>query len=903
MRIQSNPTACGAFFAALVLFSVTTAHAADYIWWEGEDAIANNFPKNNPFGARTLGENAKLLSGGEWLNASGKGTGQAVTAKWNIAVPSEGDYSFWVRKFWKHGPFKWRFDSMPAGEWRECGANVALADDTPLKKFVNANWVSLGSIKLPKGPHTFDIELITEPGKDWGAAIDCFVLAQGPFVPNGNARPGAKIGKADDGYFPFEPDADLFKPDALLDLRSLNEPVAGQGGFLKHAGSQITLGNGTPAKFWAVNVGAGNAEQDHASVDYLARKLAKLGVNMVRFHSPLWSDANPARLDPKKLDALFYLITAMKKQGIYTKLSFYFPVWADAQKLGLEGYEGQQNKRPFGLLYFDPKLQELHRGWAREMLTTKNPYTGTTLAAEPAVGIVEIINEDSLFFWTFTKKNIPPTQWSRLETLYGQWLTRKYGAIASAYGAWSSERAAGDTGNQPALYEIFHMTSSGVKQGGAGKAKRVGDQIQFLAELQRGFYETTVNYLKKDLHVGGLISCSNWTTADPMLLGAVERWTYTAGDIIDSHGYFGGEHKGDGADYSVRVGHTFKDAAAVLSPGALPLRFQQVEGFPQIISEIGFPQPNRYRADGVFLSSAYASLQGVDGVFLFAVASNYLRDASIQKFQVASPAIIQSFPAAALVYRLGYVKEAEPAVYQVTPPADLWALRGVGGWSADALDEFRKKDLPPGVTAIPGQVDKVDGFTPYVGPVVRSFGSDATKSWQRDLPKFIDRSTKRVNSLTGELRWDYGEGVTVMNSPRAEGAAGFLAKAHTIKTENASITLQNEFGTVTLVPLDGQPLVSSKKILLQVMTQEQLTGFREENGTLKDLGSAPFGIRKIAGTVELNFVAGGPPARISALDANGYAMMNQPVKSEAGTATGSVRIELLPDVLYYVVSR
>jgi hypothetical protein len=45
------------------------------------------------------------------------------------------------------------------------------------------------------------------------------VLARGPFVPNGKTKPGAKVGAADEGFFPFEPDADTFRPDALLDLR------------------------------------------------------------------------------------------------------------------------------------------------------------------------------------------------------------------------------------------------------------------------------------------------------------------------------------------------------------------------------------------------------------------------------------------------------------------------------------------------------------------------------------------------------------------------------------------------------------------------------------------------------------------------------------------------------------
>ncbi|HEX8915517.1 MAG TPA: hypothetical protein VF796_24400, partial [Humisphaera sp.] len=654
------------------------APAADYVWFEGEAAVETNFPKNSPFGARTLPpESRNLLSGGEWLNATGKGGATPVTATWRVAVPADGEYAFWCRKFWKHGPFKWRFDSMPAGEWRTCGPDVALADEAVLKKFVSANWVSLGGVTLPKGARTLQVELITTPGKEWSAGFDCFVLSRAPFTPNGKARPGEKSGKADEGYFPFEPDPDTFRPDALLDLRSMNEPVAGQGGFLKRSGKDVTLGDGTPVRFWAVNVGLENATQDRASVDHLARALAKRGVNMVRFHSAMFDAADPARIDPKKLDALLYFVAAMKRQGVYTSLSFYFPVWADGSKLGLAGFDDRQERKPFALLFFNEKLQAMHRGWLRQLLAAPNPYAGNVpLAREPAVGMVEVQNEDSLFFWTFGKRNIPQFHWDRLETLWNQWLAAKYGSAAKAYAAWGNEKANGDAADRAALYEVFHLTSAGVKQGGANKAKRVGDQVHFLAELQRSFYEATTKYLKTDLQFGGLVVPGNWTTADPMLLGAVERWTYAAGDVIDTHGYFEPEHKGDGSAYSVRAGHTFKDRAPVGSPAGLPIRFQQVEGFPQIISEVGYTQPNRFRADGVFLTSAYGALQGADGLFLFAVASNRLRDTAMTKFQVASPSVVEAFPAAAIVYRRGDVREADPAVYQVTPPADLWALKG-----------------------------------------------------------------------------------------------------------------------------------------------------------------------------------------------------------------------------------
>ena len=879
------------------------AASADYVWWEGEDAAANTFPKNDPFGARQLGENAGLLSNGQWLNANGRGGPDPVTAAWAVDVPADGEYAFWVRKFWKHGPFRWRFDSMPAGEWRALGPNPALADDTPLKTHVNANWVSLGPVTLPAGRRTFQVEVLTEPGKEWGAGFDCFVLARGPFVPNGKTKPGVKIGRADEGFFPFEPDVDPFAPGALLDLRPLNEPAAGQAGFLKRSGKAIALGDGSPAWFWAVNVSLANAQQDRASVDYLARKLAKLGVNMVRFHSPLWDDADPTRLDPKKLEAVFYLASALKKQGIYTALSFYFPVWADGQKLGLEGYDAAENKRPFAALYFNPRLQQLHRDWCRQLLTTPNPHAGgLPLGRDPAVGLVEIVNEDSLFFWTLSKKNIPPAQWTMLEDRFNAWLARDQGSVAEARRNWNRESARGDTGDRVALYEIHDLTSKGLDGASAGKRKRVGDQVRFLAELQRGYYEATTAFLKNELQFGGLVTTSNWTVADPALLNAVERWTYVAGDVVDAHGYFNAPHQGDGSDYAVRVGHTFADRAAVQSPELLPLRFQQVADRPQVISEIGFPQPNRYRADGVFLSAAYGGLQGVDGLFFFAVHSNYLRDAAIQKFQVASPAIVQAFPAAALAYRRGDVAEPPPAVHQVVAPAEMFALRGGGGWAGDALDPFRGKDIPPGAT-LGGQVDKIDPLAPYVGPVVRSYAADATAGAQQNLPKHLNPQAKTITSLTGELRWDYGRGLAVMDAPRAQGAAGFLKQAGAVVTKDVKLALANDFGTITVVSLDERPIAASRRVLVQVMTQDQPAGFRADGGVITDLGSAPFGVRKIAGTVELTFAAGGASdgaVKVTAVDPNGYAT---PAAVAATPTPAGVRFDLLPDVLYYVVTR
>ena len=865
--------------AASMLVALLSAEAlgrSDYVWWEGEAADETNFPAKTWFSGHTFPKTREQLSGGKWLTNIGKRSGPEAFAKYRLAVPAGGDYAFWARKFWKHGPFRWRFDRQ---EWRTCGRDIALADSVTLKTHVCANWVHLGKVRLAKGPHTFELRLLAKAGENQTAGFDCFILTRGPFVPRGRKKPGRKSGKADEGCFAWEPGVDAFGDDALLDLRGLNEKVAGQDGFVRRRGKDLVLGSGKAVRFWAVNVSANNAAQSHDSVDYLARKLAKLGVNMVRYHSPLFArGGDPAKVDPKKLDNLHYLVAAMKKQGIYTKVSFYFPLWFDIKGgYGIPGYDAIKNKRPFALLYFDRRMQEIHRSWAKALLTTKNPYTGRALANEPAVAIVEIVNEDSYFFWTFSKKNIPPVHWKRLETLYSKWLAER------------------NIARKGELLDAWHMTAGGLKQGGPDKRKRVADQVRFLTMHQLRFYQSTVRYFRDELGYRGLISCSNWKTADANMLDALERFTYTAGDVIDRHGYFGGKHTGEGAGYSVRVGHTFADRAAVLEPQALPIQVNQVAGYPHIISELGWPNPNRYRADCTFLASAYGALQGVDGLFFFAVGSNYLNDQSMHKFAASCPVIAGTFPGAALQYRRGDVAEADVAVRRVLRLENLFALKGSAA-AAQAFDKLRGADIPKGAAAGPGGLNPLSY---YVGRVERAIGADGARPAAAQLSKHIDSRRKTVTSLDGRLSWDYGRGLVRVNTARSQGAAGFLSKAGRIALDNVTIESGNEYGAVMAISLDGKPLAASRRILIQAMTQERPLGFRTSGARITSLGGAPFGVKKIDVKITLKLTGPGG-TRVVVLDENGYARRDEVRTSSAGQA---VTVSLAADGVYHVVMR
>jgi hypothetical protein len=894
---------CLSFIFVLLTFHTSDAQVS-YIWWEGEEPVETNFPKSTWFSTGAISESKHLLSNNQWLTNEGNRSGAEAFAKYEVTIPESGTYDFWVRKFWKHGPFRWRFGTE---EWQTVGRDIALADSVTLTTNIGANWVSVGSVTLPKGKIPFEIRLLAAQGESLTACFDCFLLTQIPFVPRGKLKPDEKSGNADDGFFAWEPEIDTFQDDALLDLRSLNESFAGVNGYVRNDGSQFVLGDGTPVKFWAVNVSSGIAGLNRKSIEYLARKLAKNGVNMVRFHSPLFDSSDPMLLDEKKLDDLLFLIAAMKNEGIYTSLSFYFPLWFDIEShYGIPGYDTINNKRPFALLYFNERMQEIYESWLKKLLAAKSPYTNLTLAQEPAVAIIEIINEDSFFFWTFTKSNVPQVHWDHLETLFGKWLMERYGSLQKAFAEWGNLRVSGDdiSQNKAAIYEAWHMTGDAIRQSNANKVKRVGDQVRFLTELQRSYYTKVANIIHNEFGSKSLVSPSNWHVTDPYTLDALERYTYTAGESIDKHGYFSGEHtSSDGThSYSVREGHSFKNLSALTVPESLPLQFVQMNNYPHTISEIGWTNPNLYRADYAFLASAYGALQGVDAFYTFAVGGAFW-DTAMNKFALSSPVIFANFPAYALLYRRGDITEADPVIHQIIDLEDLYAMKGSGAFEAQALDELRLADVPPGSSAS-GEVESLDPLAFYVGKVIREFGSNTEDSKEMNLSGLINREEGTVESITQELLWNYKNGLATINTETCQGTTGFLKDSGYIKLDNIQIQSNNEYGSVIVISIDGKPLKQSNSMLIQTMTTERPYQFRASNGkegTITNVGSYPFGVELIDTTVTF-MLDKGHKIQAIALDENGYAT-ERPVDYQVTDNGQRITMLLNSQSVYHILQR
>ncbi|MBQ8528833.1 MAG: hypothetical protein IJ459_03765, partial [Clostridia bacterium] len=83
-------------------------------------------------------------------------------------------------------------------------------------------------------------------------------------------------------YIPFP----AYPDDAPVDLRFVfeSEKPAGKHGFLRTAGDHFEFEDGTVGRFWGTNLNGGANFPDHDYAEKSAKRLAKFGVNIVRFH-------------------------------------------------------------------------------------------------------------------------------------------------------------------------------------------------------------------------------------------------------------------------------------------------------------------------------------------------------------------------------------------------------------------------------------------------------------------------------------------------------------------------------------------------------------------------------------------------------------------------------------------
>jgi hypothetical protein len=707
------------------------------------------------------------------------------------------------------------------------------------------------------------------------------------------------------------------KPGSLLDFRNLNEKVAGETGFVRVGpdGRSFIRGDGQAIRFWPVCGYGYRLKPDDMKAE--ARFFAKMGVNMVRIHgsiSPKGKGKPIDAYDPVEIDHIQQYVAALKQEGIYVTIS---PYWANGGHSGAEsswglGYADGQDI--WGLLFFDDSLRAAYKGWIKHLYNDPNPYTGIPLSKDPAVAIIQVQNEDGLFFWTF--QGIKAEQKRNLSKKFGVWLLKKYGSFDAVKAKWQGADQGGDewpTG-RPAMLDTWVLTQP---QTGGLKA-RSDDQTAFMIDQQKSFYADIAGYIRNDLGYKGMINASNWITADPVRMNDLERYTYLPTDVEAVNRYYdGGAHIGPNAGWRIDEGDFFADVSGLLAPRNLPFNLKQVVGHPMIITESGWVHPLEYQSEAPLLCAAYESLTGIQGLYWFALgAKNYeinpvfdfvtTPDGShpLSKWTDAVPPMLGQFPAAALIYRMGYVKRGDVVVHEERTRASLDS-REIPVIAEDP--SFDPNHFGSDSRAGSSQAKGADPLAFLVGPVEEKFDGDPSKTRVSDLSSYIDSNRKTIKSDTNELSLDYGQGIFRLDAPKVQSVAGFLKQSGGyFQTTDVTFNTGNSYAAVTVVSLDGKNIANSGKLLVQVGTVVRPTGWIQEPATLQEKGKTTQGWKVIntgkmpwqvkATDVQL-VINNGDLKKVTVLDPAGYRIREVSGKS----ANGRFTVKLPADAMYYVL--
>ena len=661
--------------------------------------------------------------------------------------------------------------------------------------------------------------------------------------------------------------------DAPIDLSFVfkDEMPAGKHGFLTANGPEFKFEDGTVARFWGTNFNSGACFPSHEYSEIVARRLAKFGMNLVRFHQMDgdWSTPNifqftrgaridnTRTLDPESLDRLDYLIYALKKNGVYT----YLDMMTYRRFRSGDGVESTVDMPDAsgGQSNFDEHLIELQKEYCSQLWNHYNPYTKLCYKDEPAIVLSEIVNENDLF--SKGRLMVEPYR-TRLEERYQAW--RKAQGLAPA--------------------------ETPVDLG----ANSCPDVVKFKLETQKKYFEEMYAYMR-GLGVKIPITGTNWWSQCMPLIESQENMPF-----LDSHIYFYAwqwkPHEKSFKNESLLA----TDWLSEFVPGRAADR-------PFFISEWDEPWPNQYRAESVLYLAAVCSLQGWGGTAIH----TYRYDCRPNIDMIAAPITGEAlsgvpyrsgvfdafndpcrfglFYHAALLFRRGDLAQSPvPTVIQVPPVAEM--LDTDPKTLEDRIMHSKKcpayKFIASRTTAaIAHQSTKIPA-----GAKVVSLDTVT------EIPDGI------VRADTGELVRDLKNKLLFIDTPRTKAAEGFLAEAGEIELGGLTIKCRNRFAVIVLSSLDDKPLAESENIFLAAVGNADNTDakYNDDHTIQYDKGHGPIEAEVIVADITLE-TKNGAAMRVDAINSFGMQVGRTP----AAYAEGKLKFTTGGDFpsIYYLIQK
>jgi len=586
-------------------------------------------------------------------------------------------------------------------------------------------------------------------------------------------------------------------------------------------------------------------------------------------------------LDPAQLDRLDFFVAQVKSRGIYTNLNLnvgrIYKAGDEVQDYELLGFAK-------ALTYFDPRLLELQKEYARQLLTHRNPYTKSEYRHEPAVAIVELVNENSIVESWFSgrllgqnqRKN--PGTWTDIPASYEK-------SLSERYTRWLGEHLAAD-----ALARL--RSAAGVAQGPIARLRpaefakapkeRFHAEAAFYMDLERRYFQDMARYLRDELGVKSLLVATSdhnhGKSGYPLLASASQL------DIVDGHVYWQHPRYITDPASGRRQGFEIPNTPMVNDPehsSVVQLSRTAVAGKPYTVSEVNHPFPNEYACEGIPILAAYAALHDWDGIFWYTLAHDDVVSSgsrTIGHFDLApDPVKTIQLAAASLMFLRPDVRPAKRVV--------------VRSYSREQVYESLRLPWSESPYFTPG----FSLATPLMHATrITALDGPPTGPWES-----IQADPLRCD--TGELVWHRAaakQGLVVVDTDRSQALIGFC-KASPAQTRNLTARVENPFCALTLSALDDRPIARSRTLLLTATARVANSGMRwnAPRTSLEDWGKPPACIETVRGSVVLRGLEHAVGVSARPLDGAGHAL--DAVIHATKTADGwSLAIGDLPTTWY-----
>ena len=512
-------------------------------------------------------------------------------------------------------------------------------------------------------------------------------------------------------WLTYTPPTGISKTGAL-DFSWLNDGPVGKHGHVTTKDGHFVFEDGTPVKFFGVNLGFEIARPDKKVAEVVAEDLYRSGANMARIHAIDCSyggiidykQETTQHFDPVELDKLDYLIYCLREKGIYLHLD----MTAGRIFKAADGFNEEEleylSRNARAVRFFDERIIKLESEFITNYLTHRNPYTGLRYCDDPAVAIVQYTNENSITWY-----QLPGTRTAFdkvLDMRFNVWLCDKYGSRDAVMAAWTNadglcflgdeeDPFAGTVRRPPLSSWGEPLTEWNNPVDAVNPPIRHAEHMAFLREIEENTFKGVYKMIR-DLGYKSAINLSNYPEA------AVDVKMNSLGDVMEKNPYWNhplGPYQPPAqffphsmADTDPRIPQYvhFSHSLGVASRG-------RVADKPFMITEWNAGNPTDFRADALFQMASYGAFQDWDGFTLFIYSfygdeETFFNENRFDSFFIShvDPSMWAQFGIAAAIFRLGLVSKAKNAVELAVSKEDM-LVQSAEFWRLPMLIPFVSK--------------------------------------------------------------------------------------------------------------------------------------------------------------------------------------------------------------------